>query len=60
MQYDIPWGSILYQIISVGLIILFVYLIIKLVMNSKEKKNQQKELEQKLDKVIGILEKEKK
>ncbi len=53
----------LYQVIVLGLVILFVIsfslFIRRLLVNQKVKNSQLNELEKKLDKIIGLMEKEK-
>ncbi|KHF39281.1 DUF4083 domain-containing protein [Halalkalibacter okhensis] len=60
---DVTWGSILYQLVSFGLIALMIIslalFIRRLLANSTEKHNQQKELGKKLDRIIEIMEKDK-
>ncbi|GAE36009.1 DUF4083 domain-containing protein [Halalkalibacter akibai] len=61
---EVHWGSIIYQLLSFGLIILFVVsftlFIRRLLLNSKEKNSQLKEIGNKLDKIIDQIENDKK
>ncbi|WP_397538670.1 DUF4083 domain-containing protein [Rummeliibacillus pycnus] len=56
-------GDMIYQIIVLGLIVLFVVsftlFIRRLLLNQKAKRNQVNELEMKLDKIIELMEKDK-
>ncbi|WP_062051078.1 DUF4083 domain-containing protein [Bacillus sp. JCM 19034] len=60
---DVSWGSVIYQIVAFGLMVLFIVsftlFIRRLLLNSAEKNNQLKEIGRKLDKIIEILEKDK-
>lgn len=58
------WGDFLFQFVFLGLIVLFVFsftlFIRRLLLNSKEKNRQLNQIEKKLDKIIELLEKDKK
>ncbi|WP_236035270.1 DUF4083 domain-containing protein [Alkalihalobacterium elongatum] len=63
MFQPVNWGDILFQLINLGLIVLFVIsftlFIRRLLLNSKGRTSQVNEIEKKLDKIIELLEKDK-
>ncbi|GAE25397.1 hypothetical protein JCM9140_1389 [Halalkalibacter wakoensis JCM 9140] len=60
---DVAWGSVIYQLVTFGLIILFAVsftlFIRRLLVNSASKQRQNKEIGEKLDRIIELLEEEK-